>query len=249
MAPTCVAGPRDDHDETALAAPPFPLRRSMTAGRCRARRGKRELRPRLRERGGGDRRPRRSGEPRRGLARARRRCRGGAAQVALFWPLADEIDTLPLLTRCTGWVREPLLPRMDGRGRPLTFHRWRPGRAGRGAVPGAWSRRAGTAGRSCPTSSGAAARLRPPGHRLGYGAGFYDTDLRRPRRAEAASRFACGFCLRRPGARRCAGGRAPTYRSTESSPRPAIELCRAEAERVRILFVGDVVGRSGRASC
>src|SRR5688500_147452 len=48
-------------------------------------------------------------------------------RVALSWPLADEIDTLPLLHALHWLGAEPLLPRMRGFGRPLTFHSWDPG--------------------------------------------------------------------------------------------------------------------------
>jgi 5-formyltetrahydrofolate cyclo-ligase len=47
-------------------------------------------------------------------------------RVALFWPLGDEIDTRPLLHTLHWLGAQPLLPRMQGRGRPLTFHAWRP---------------------------------------------------------------------------------------------------------------------------
>ena len=96
-------------------------------------------------------------------------------KVALFWPLADEIDTRPLLHALHWLGGEPLLPRMAGRGRPLTFHPWRPDLAlveGRFRV---WE----------PPASSPAVKpdivLAPllafdrAGHRLGYGAGFYDT--------------------------------------------------------------------------
>ena len=47
-------------------------------------------------------------------------------EVSLFWPLADEIDTLPLLHALHWLGARPLLPRMQGKGRPLTFHAWSP---------------------------------------------------------------------------------------------------------------------------
>jgi 5-formyltetrahydrofolate cyclo-ligase len=95
-------------------------------------------------------------------------------KVALSWPLADELDTRPLLHALHWLGAEPLLPRMQGRGRPLVFHRWRP---------------------EMPLVEGPMRVLEPApnlpavlpeivlapllafdrhGRRLGYGAGFYD---------------------------------------------------------------------------
>jgi 5-formyltetrahydrofolate cyclo-ligase len=95
-------------------------------------------------------------------------------RVALFWPLEDEIDTLPLLHALHWLGAEPLLPRMQGRGRPLIFHPWT---------------------RDLSLVQGPFGVLEPPadlppmlpdlvlapllafdadGRRLGYGAGFYD---------------------------------------------------------------------------
>ena len=95
-------------------------------------------------------------------------------EVALFWPLADEIDTLPLLHAMHWLGARPLLPRMQGRGRPLTFHAWSPDAP---LVAG-------------PFKVQEPAPDRPPvlprivlapllafdgqGRRLGYGAAFYD---------------------------------------------------------------------------
>lgn len=95
-------------------------------------------------------------------------------RIALFWPLADEVDTLPLLHALFWLGAAPLLPRMQGRGRPLLFHAWTP---------------------SLELVEGPFKVLEPPAHlpivipdivlapllafdsrgrRLGYGAGFYD---------------------------------------------------------------------------
>lgn len=95
-------------------------------------------------------------------------------RISLFWPLAEEIDTRPLLHVLHALGAEPLLPRMQGKGRPLVFHRWSP---------------------DLPLVQGPFGVMEPPpdlppvlpeivlapllafdrrGHRLGYGAGFYD---------------------------------------------------------------------------
>ncbi|MFL5338066.1 MAG: 5-formyltetrahydrofolate cyclo-ligase [Geminicoccaceae bacterium] len=95
-------------------------------------------------------------------------------RVALFWPLEGEIDTLPVLHALHWLGATPLLPRMQGKGRPLVFHAWDP---------------------DLPLIQGSFRVLEPPpglpvvvpeivltpllafdgaGNRLGYGAGFYD---------------------------------------------------------------------------
>ena len=99
--------------------------------------------------------------------RARRR-------VALFWPLADEIDTLPLLNALHWLGAEPLLPRMEGRGRPLVFHRWTPEVA---LVEGPFRVLEPPAELPAVLPDLVLAPLLAfdaAGHRLGYGAGFYD---------------------------------------------------------------------------
>ena len=47
-------------------------------------------------------------------------------RVALSWPLAEELDTRPLLQALHWLGAVPLLPRMAGRGRLLAFHAWSP---------------------------------------------------------------------------------------------------------------------------
>jgi 5-formyltetrahydrofolate cyclo-ligase len=97
--------------------------------------------------------------------------------VSVFYPLRDEPDTLPLLAALAAAGFATALPAVVGRGSPLTFRRWRP---------------------VDPTRSGAMS-IREPledapvvdpdllfvplacfdrrGHRIGYGAGYYDRSL------------------------------------------------------------------------
>jgi 5-formyltetrahydrofolate cyclo-ligase len=97
--------------------------------------------------------------------------------VSAFHPLRDEPDTLPLLTALAADGFATALPAVVARGSPLAFRLWRPGE---------------------PTRAGAMA-IREPleeapavdpdllftplacfdrrGHRIGYGAGFYDRAL------------------------------------------------------------------------
>ena len=97
--------------------------------------------------------------------------------VSAFHPLQDEPDTLPLLKALAAEGFATALPAVVGRGSPLAFRLWRPGE---------------------PTRAGAMS-IREPleeapiadpdllftplacfdrrGHRIGYGAGFYDRSL------------------------------------------------------------------------
>jgi 5-formyltetrahydrofolate cyclo-ligase len=95
-------------------------------------------------------------------------------RVSVFWSLDDELDTRPIL-HCLHWLgAKPLLPRMRGRERPLAFHPWRPDMA----------LRPGPLGVMEPTPDAPEAvpeivftpllGFDRRGHRLGYGAGYYD---------------------------------------------------------------------------
>ena len=116
--------------------------------------------------------------------------------VSAFHPLRDEPDTLPLLTALADEGFATALPVVVGRGSPLAFRLWRPGE---------------------PTRAGAMS-IREPleeapvvdpdllfvplacfdrrGHRIGYGAGYYDrtlTDLRAMKPVHAVG-VAYGVC-------------------------------------------------------
>src|ERR1700723_1801687 len=101
--------------------------------------------------------------------------------VSAFHPLRGEPDTLPLLTALANEGFATALPAVVGRGSPLTFRLWRPGEP----------TRAGTMSIREPLEE---APIVDPdllfvplacfdrrGHRIGYGAGFYDLTLARLR--------------------------------------------------------------------
>jgi 5-formyltetrahydrofolate cyclo-ligase len=97
------------------------------------------------------------------------------AVVAGFWPLEGEIDVRPLLHALHDRGHDIVLPITPKRGAPLTFGLWRPGDT---LVP----ERFGTFRPTGP--AGVPTFLLVPllafdraGHRLGYGAGFYDRTL------------------------------------------------------------------------
>ena len=116
--------------------------------------------------------------------------------VSAFHPLRDEPDTLLLLAALADQGFATALPVVVGRGSPLTFRLWRPGD---------------------PTRSGAMSIHEPleqspvvdpdllfvplacfdrRGHRIGYGAGYYDRSLARLRAMKPihAAGVAYGVC-------------------------------------------------------
>jgi len=100
------------------------------------------------------------------------------AAIAGYWPIGDELDMRPLLATLAGAGYVVALPLVVGRDHPLAFHRWRPDDALAAGAHG------------IPEPDPAVA---PPvipvivitpllafdalGHRLGYGAGYYDRTL------------------------------------------------------------------------
>ena len=97
--------------------------------------------------------------------------------AAAYWPIRGEADPLPLLGGLAAAGMTTALPVVTGRGQPLIFRRWAPGDP----------LRDGPLGLQEPTPQ--APRVKPDlvfvplaafdraGHRIGYGAGFYDATL------------------------------------------------------------------------
>ena len=106
-----------------------------------------------------------------------------AEVVSGYWPIREEINPIPLLTRLRRTDRACALPVVQGRDRPLVFREWTPDDA---LVPGVF-------GTSEPPPS--ARELAPHilivpllafdgrGYRLGYGGGYYDRTLHLLRQA------------------------------------------------------------------
>jgi 5-formyltetrahydrofolate cyclo-ligase len=116
--------------------------------------------------------------------------------VSAFHPLGGEPNTLPLLTTLADEGFATSLPAVVGRGSPLTFRLWRPGEPTRA---GAMSIRE-------PLEEASAvdpdllfvplACFDRGGHRIGYGAGYYDRTLTNLRTVKAvhAVGVAYGVC-------------------------------------------------------
>lgn len=107
----------------------------------------------------------------------RREAGPGPVTAAAYHPVRGEADTAALLAALAGAGIATVLPVMAGRGNPLRFARWSPGDP---VAPAAWG---------IPEPLPAAGSADPDvlfvplagfdrrGHRLGYGAGFYDATL------------------------------------------------------------------------
>ena len=116
--------------------------------------------------------------------------------VSAFHPLRGEPDTLPLLTALAGQGFATALPAVVGRGSPLAFRLWRPGE----------ETRAGAMSIREPLEEAPAvdpdllfvplACFDRRGHRIGYGAGYYDRSLARLRAMKTvhAAGVAYGVC-------------------------------------------------------
>ena len=93
--------------------------------------------------------------------------------VALYWPMRDEIDVRPLITRLA-----EMAVRMTGATDPLTFRAWVPGDALIAAAFGV-QEPAASAPRVIPDIVAVPLlAVDAVGNRLGYGGGYYDRTLR-----------------------------------------------------------------------
>ena len=117
------------------------------------------------------------------------------AVVSGFWPMRSEIDPLPLMRQLAARGAKLALPLVQGRGSPLAFRAYAFGDP----------LRAGTWGILEPLS--AAPFVAPDllivplaafdrgGHRIGYGAGYYDMTLRQLRAQKSIVAIGLGFAV------------------------------------------------------
>ena len=97
--------------------------------------------------------------------------------VSVYWPLGDELDPMPLLNNLHERGFVPVLPVMEGDGKPLIFRRWAPGDE---LVDAGFGTREPSADKEELFPDIILAPLLAfdsDGYRLGYGGGFYDRTL------------------------------------------------------------------------
>jgi 5-formyltetrahydrofolate cyclo-ligase len=99
------------------------------------------------------------------------------ALVAGYWPMPDELDIRPLLEALAKRGHALALPVVVARGHPLAFRAWKPGdpleKAGFGlSVPRREAPQVTPTALLVPLLAFDAA-----GHRIGFGAGFYDMTI------------------------------------------------------------------------
>ncbi len=119
----------------------------------------------------------------------------GARVVSAYWPIGDEVSTLPLIDALDEAGFAVGLPVTGRIGEALVFRRWRRGDAmERGRM-------------DIPVPCAAAAALAPDllfvplaafdrrGHRVGYGAGFYDRSLAALREQKPVTAVGVAFAV------------------------------------------------------
>ena len=117
------------------------------------------------------------------------------AIVSGFMPLKSEINPLPLMQKLAGQGAQLALPAIAGRGKPLILRAWQ---AGAPLDRGQWGIREPTAD---------AVEVEPDillvpllafdraGHRIGYGAGYYDLTIARLRARKAVMAVGLAFAI------------------------------------------------------
>lgn len=114
--------------------------------------------------------------------------------VAVFWPLAGELDTRPLLHALHWLGAMPLLPRMQGRRQPLAFHAWTPELPLHPGPLGVLEPEPGLPALRPDIVLTPLLAFDRQGGRLGYGAGFYDRTFA-SLAEEGSHALRCGLAL------------------------------------------------------
>lgn len=115
--------------------------------------------------------------------------------VSGFMPIRSEINSLPLLRRYAEAGAQLALPAIDGRGKPLRLRTWK---IGDKLIAGQWNIR-----EPAPEASEVVpdlmlvplAAFDRRGHRIGYGAGYYDMTIAAARAKKAVLAVGIAFSV------------------------------------------------------
>ena len=97
--------------------------------------------------------------------------------VAVYWPLGDELDPIPLLRTLHSLGHKMVLPVMLGAGKPLIFRTWCPGDTLQNANFGTLEPSNDKIELEPDVILAPLLAFDSRGFRLGYGGGFYDRTL------------------------------------------------------------------------
>ena len=120
-----------------------------------------------------------------------------APAVSGYWPMRDEFDVRPLMTRLAERGHVCALPVVVARGEALAFRRWRPGDAL--VAAGFGTREPGAEAAATVPDIVLAPLLAfdEAGRRLGYGGGYYDRTLAALRAAGRVLAVGVGYQAQR----------------------------------------------------
>jgi 5-formyltetrahydrofolate cyclo-ligase len=116
-----------------------------------------------------------------------------AAIVAGFMPIKSEINPLPLMRKLAAAGARLALPAVAGRGKPLVMRAWA---FGAPLTPGVWGIREPEAGAAVVAPDILIVPLLAfdrRGHRIGYGAGYYDLTIVALRSKQATAAVGIAF--------------------------------------------------------
>ncbi len=120
----------------------------------------------------------------------------GAVTASVYHPIRGEVDTMPLLAAMAARGITTALPVIGGRRTPLRFVAWAPGDAvASGSRFGIPEPLPGAAAVEPDVVFVPVAAFDRRGHRLGYGAGFYDATLAALRASKAVHAVGIAFSV------------------------------------------------------
>lgn len=118
---------------------------------------------------------------------------GQDAVIALYWPMAEELDVRPLIDAYLAMGRRVVLPVTPKVGKPLTFRRYAADTALRPGPFGTFEPPPGAPEMPPTVLFLPLLAFDAAGRRLGYGAGFYDRTLAMLRKAGDAKAYGAAF--------------------------------------------------------